>query len=93
MHALAPFDSQYEIEAHQEAATVYVRGALSAAGAMAVMRSADKLPDHVRALVVDLRSVEHVEAEGIYALHDLLRRWKAGRNGAIRVLPPLKRAA
>ena len=24
MHALAPFDSQYEIEAHQEAATVSV---------------------------------------------------------------------
>jgi ABC-type transporter Mla MlaB component len=93
MHALAPFHSQYEIEAHQEAATVYMRGSLSVAGAMAVMRSAETLPDYVRALVVDLRAVSQVEAAGIYALHDLLRRWKAGRNGAIRVLPPLRRAA
>ena len=93
MQRLAPFHDQFEIESHTHAATVYLRGSLSAAGALGALAACHSLPERVRSLVVDLRGVNRVESDGLSTLHHLLRRWSATREGSIRVLPPLERAA
>ena len=93
MSRLLPFTSEYLLEAHTHAATIYLRGALSAAGALRALGACDALPHPVRALVVDLRGVARIDAQGLAALHHLLRRWRHARGGRIRVLPPAPRAA
>jgi anti-anti-sigma regulatory factor len=93
MQLVAPFQNQFEIESHTNAATVYLRGSLSAASALGAVAACHSLPEAVRSLVVDLRGVRLVESDGLATLHHLLRRWRAARDGTIRVLPPLQRAA
>ena len=46
----------YFLEAHHDAATLYVTGSLSIAGVVAAMHRCDELPPRVRALRVDLRA-------------------------------------
>lgn len=93
MQLVAPFQKQFEIESHASAATVYLRGSLSAAAALGAVAACHSLPESVRALVVDLRGLSLVESDGLATLHHLLRRWRTVRDGTIRVLPPLERAA
>ena len=52
MQLVAPFQNQFEIESHTNAATVYLRGSLSAAGALGAVAACHSLPEPVRAETV-----------------------------------------
>jgi anti-anti-sigma regulatory factor len=93
MLALTPFSGQFTIEAHAEAATVHLHGDLTVGGALRAIDACRTLPTRVRTLVIDLRGVTAIEAEALGTLHRQLRRWRDGRGGRIRVLPPARRAA
>jgi ABC-type transporter Mla MlaB component len=93
MLALIPFPEQFTIEAHAQAATVHLHGDLTVAGALRALDACRTLPMRVQTLIVDLRGVTAIDAQGLATLHHLLRRWRDGRGGTIRVLPPVRRAA
>ena len=84
---------QYTIEAHHDAATLYVTGTLSVAGVVAAMHACDALPDRVRTLRVDLRSIDGVESAAYDALAFNTRRWRDVRGGVTRVELPRPEAS
>ena len=76
---------QYTLESHRDAATLYVTGTLAVAGITAAMHEADALPEHVRALRVDLRGIAGVESGAYDALAFTTRRWRDVRGGSTRI--------
>jgi ABC-type transporter Mla MlaB component len=86
-------DLHSSLEAHRDAATLYVAGTLSVAGALDVMRRCDALPNRVRALRVDLRGVRLMDVCALEALAFTLRRWRDARCGITRIALPSPRAA
>ena len=86
----------YILEAHADAATLYVTGALSIAGVVAAMHRCEELPPRVRNLRVDLRATRGVEPGALDAIAFTTRRWRDLRVGSTRIdLPrePAPRAA
>ena len=79
---------QYTIEAHHDAATLYVTGTLSVTGVVAAMHACDELPARVRTLRVDLRRIEGVEPSAYDALAFGTRRWRDVRAGVTRIELP-----
>jgi ABC-type transporter Mla MlaB component len=76
------------LEAHHDAATLYVAGTLSVAGAIDVMRRCEALPERVRALRVDLRGVRLLDVCALEALAFTLGRWRESRRGITRLALP-----
>jgi hypothetical protein len=82
---------QYWLESHPRAATLYVRGALSARALLEAFERCAELPPHVRALRVDLRGVRLFDPRALDALARMLGRWRAERRGMTRVELPRER--
>jgi ABC-type transporter Mla MlaB component len=82
----------YTLEAHHDAATLYVTGTLSTAGVIAAMHACEQLPDRVRALRVDLRGTSGAEPAAFDALAFTTRRWRDVRGGSTRIDLPRSRA-
>ena len=75
----------YTLESHRDAATLYVTGRLTLPGITAAMHECDTLPDHVRALRVDLRGIVGVDDGAFDALAFTTRRWRDVRKGSTRI--------
>jgi hypothetical protein len=87
-------DLRYTLEAHHDAATLYVTGTLSTAGVVAAMHCCDELPERVRSLRVDLRKIDGAAPGAYDALAFTTRRWRDVRGGSTRIdLPRAPRAA
>jgi hypothetical protein len=77
------------LESHRLAATLYLSGELRSAGVLKAIELVEQLPDHVRALRVDLSGAQGSEPHALSALEAGLRAWRSGRRGMTRVkLPP-----
>ena len=83
-----PSESTLSVESHRSAATLYVTGELTTAGALQAIARADELPENVRALCVDLRGVRRADSHAMRALERGLRDWRASRRGMSRVKLP-----
>jgi ABC-type transporter Mla MlaB component len=75
----------YSLEAHHDAATLYVTGRLTTAGVIAAMHACEELPDRVRTLRVDLRGTAGTDASAFDALAFTTRRWRDVRGGITRI--------
>jgi ABC-type transporter Mla MlaB component len=73
------------VESHRSAATLYATGELTTAGVMDAIARVERLPEHVRALRVDLRGVQRTDSHALRALDIALRAWRAARRGMSRV--------
>jgi ABC-type transporter Mla MlaB component len=77
------------IESHRSAATLYMSGELTTAGVLKAIAEIQLLPEHVRALSVDLRAAHRSESDALSTLEAGLRNWRSARRGMTRVkLPP-----
>jgi hypothetical protein len=76
---------KYTLEAHQDAATLYVTGTLSTHGVIAAMHCCESLPELVRNLRVDLRGTLGAEPSAFDALAFTTRRWRDTREGTTRI--------
>ena len=80
---------QFELESHGQRATLYVSGSLSLPGLWELMGRVGALPDEIRDLRVDLRSVRMLQEGVMEALASALSVWRVDRGGSTRVeLPP-----
>jgi ABC-type transporter Mla MlaB component len=75
----------YSLEAHHDAATLYVTGRLTTERVIAAMHACDDLPDRVRTLRVDLRGTDGTDASAFDALAFTTRRWRDVRGGITRI--------
>lgn len=82
------FPHEYDIEAHESAAVVHFRGALSLPAVHSAIRSTESLPGQVRHLFVDLREVHDFDPLALEAIAGLLGRWRTAREGGTRVELP-----
>jgi ABC-type transporter Mla MlaB component len=80
-----PCASTMTVESHRSAATLYATGELTAAGVLQAATCIEGLPEHVRALRVDLRGVRSADSHAMRALEAALRDWRAARRGMSRV--------
>ena len=79
----------FELESHGRRATLYVSGSLSLPGLWELMERVGTLPDEIRDLRVDLRSVRALQTGVMEALASALSVWRVQRDGSTRVeLPP-----
>ena len=86
-----PTEPRSCLEAHAHAATLYVSGPLTAAGALNALRVCEGLPASVLELRVDLRAARLTDATPVQAVAMLLVRWRRahpGRRSRIE-LPPV----
>jgi len=84
---------RYRIESHPTAATLYLSGPLTVAGALCAARLCDNLPTRVSDLRVDLTAVRLDDASPLQALAMRLARWRRlgdGRRTRLD-LPPAPR--
>ena len=81
-------DSTIMVESHRSAATLYASGDLTAEAVLRAIAQVQQLPDHVRALRVDLRAVRSANERAFRALEIALRDWRAARRGMSRVQLP-----
>lgn len=79
---------EYDIEAHESAAIVHFRGALSLPAVHSAITSTENLPGQVRHLFVDLRGVHDFDPLALDAIASLLSRWRTAREGGTRVELP-----
>src|SRR5688572_3621338 len=77
--------STMAVESHRTAATLYATGELTNAAVLEAIACVEQLPDHVRALCVDLRGARRSESDALWALELALRNWRAARRGMTRV--------
>lgn len=77
------------LESHRSAATLYATGELTIAAVLEAIACVEQLPDHVRALRVDLRGTWRSESRALRTLELALRNWRASRRGMTRVKLPL----
>jgi ABC-type transporter Mla MlaB component len=73
------------IESHRSAATLYMSGELTVAGVLEAIARVEQLPEHVRALSVDLRGAHRGESDALSTLEAGLRNWRSARRGMTRV--------
>lgn len=76
------------VESHRSAATLYAIGVLTTAAVLRLIAHAYQLPDHVRALRIDLRGVRQADPHAMRALELGLSPWRACRRGMSRVTLP-----
>ena len=82
-------ESTIMVESHRSAATLYASGELTADGVLRAIAQVEQLPNHVRALCVDLRALyERPTSRALRALEIALRDWRAARRGMSRVRFP-----
>ena len=81
-------ESTIMVESHRSAATLYASGELTPEGVLRAIAHVELLPNHVRALRVDLRAVRGADERALRALESALRDWRAGRRGMSRVQLP-----
>ena len=81
-------ESTIMVESHRSAATLYASGELTADSVLRAIAQVEQLPNHVRALCVDLRAVRVTDERALRALDIALRDWRAGRRGMSRVRLP-----
>ena len=87
-------NSTIMVESHRSAATLYASGELTAEAVLRAIAEVEQLPNHVRALRVDLRAVSCADERTLRALEIALRDWRAARRGMSRVeLPRVPRGA
>lgn len=77
--------SRLIVEAHRAAATLYATGDLTTAAVLQAIAIAERLPEHVRAIRVDLRGVRRTDSRALRTMEMFLRRWRASRRGMSRV--------
>lgn len=84
---------RYRIESHPSAATLYLSGPLTVAGALCAARLCDQLPLTVSRLRVDLTSARLTDPSPVQALAMRLARWRRlGDGRQTRMdLPPVAR--
>src|SRR5688500_16111093 len=80
-----PCASTMTVESHRSAATLYAAGELTTAGVLQAVACIEGLPEHVRALCVDLSGVRSADSHAMRALEAALRDWRAARRGMSRV--------
>lgn len=92
-HAVPGDDLHFRLEAHSRAATLYLSGPLTVAGALRALRLCDRLPPGVTELRVDLRGTTLADPTPVQAVAMLLARWRrAGSARRSRIeLPPATR--
>jgi ABC-type transporter Mla MlaB component len=73
------------VESHRSAATLYAAGELTTSAVLEAIACVEQLPEHVRALCVDLRGVRTTDSRALRALELALRVWRASRRGMSRV--------
>lgn len=83
-----PVSSTLIVESHRTAATLYAAGELTTAGVLQAVACIEGLPEHVRALCIDLRGVHTADSRAMRALETALRDWRASRSGMSRVKLP-----
>jgi ABC-type transporter Mla MlaB component len=76
------------VESHRSAATLYAVGELTTAAVLQLIARAYQLPDHVRALRIDLRGVREYDPLALRALEVGLSPWRACRRAMSRVALP-----
>lgn len=84
---------RYRIESHPSAATLYLSGPLTVAGALCAAHLCDQLPLAVSSLRVDLTSARLTDTSPVQALAMRLARWRRlgdGRQTQLD-LPPAPR--
>jgi hypothetical protein len=81
----------HALESHSGGATLYLRGALSVAGAIRALGACRRLPARVRALRVDMRGVELFDPDALDMVALVLREWRTLRRGLVRVELPRER--
>lgn len=88
-------DLQFRIESRPRAATLYVTGRLTSAGAVLALRACFTLPGDTVELRVDLRAATIEEPAALHSVAMLLFRWRAGAPDRLsRIdLPPAARRA
>lgn len=89
-----PSEARYRIESHPSAATLYVSGPLTVAGARCAARLCDHLPGPVTSLRVDLTATRLADTTPVSALAMLLARWRRlgnARRTSLRLPPPARR--
>ena len=82
---------EYTLESHDRSATLYLRGELSAAGAVHALNLCADLPSTVRALRVDCRGIGLFHPSAIDAFASMLGDWREGRGGMTHVELPRER--
>lgn len=75
------------IESHAFAATLYVAGPFTAVDARRAIATVRQLPEHIRALCVDVRAAA-AEPDALRTLETGLRHWRTARRGMTRVQLP-----
>jgi ABC-type transporter Mla MlaB component len=75
------------VEPHRSASTLYATGELTTAAVLEAVACVERLPEHVRALCVDLRGVRRTDSHALRVLDLALRTWRAFRRGMTRVKP------
>ena len=89
-------DLQFRIESRPRAATLYVSGRLTSAGAVLALRPCYTLPGDTAELRVDLRSATIDEPAALQSLALLLFRWRGAapdRRSRIDLPPAARRAS
>lgn len=76
------------VESRPGAATLYLGGVLSSAGALRVLERCTGLGPGVRHLVVDCRGVRLYDASALGALAIVLEVWREVRGGDTRLVSP-----
>jgi ABC-type transporter Mla MlaB component len=79
----------YAIEAHLQAATLYLDGTISVARLLEAIRQCEQLPETVWILRVELRSPQAMDAGTWTVLLHALRRWREARSGVTQLSSPV----
>ena len=82
---------RYAIEAHSQAATLYLTGSVSVAGLLEAFRRCEELPHTVWMLRVDVSGAAPLDEGTRTVLAHLLRRSRATRGWVTQVTPVQKR--
>jgi anti-anti-sigma factor len=80
-------DLQFQVERLQHVAIVNCSGRMVRGAALDQFRRSIEQLDHVRALVLDVSSVDHIDAGGLGTLL-LVRRWAAQRSVVMKLVNP-----
>lgn len=78
---------RYTVEAHSQAATLYLTGPVSVAGLFEAFRRCEKLPPTVWMLRVDVSAAEPLDEGTRTVFAHLLRRSRATRGWVTQVAP------
>ena len=75
----------YQLEVADDAATLYLSGALCEGDARALSSVCGNLPLRVTTLRIDLRGVDNMANDAMGAIRGVLRYWRESRGGSFRL--------